>query len=94
VGEIGIKREDALYALKIWEILSIISGYRKRGIESWKRTRWQTFLILSALGSKLSTPEELLELPGDGDAERVEISEEEYDASMELIRSANAMNDK
>lgn len=91
MGEIGIDRKEVLYALKIWEINAIISGYRKREVYAWRMNRWQTFLILRAIGAKIDTQEDLLELPGDCDHEDEELSEEEYEASMELIRNANRM---
>ena len=94
MGEIGIDHHTALYELKQWQIIAIINGYRKREHGAWRMTRWQTWLILCAMGDKdHARPEDLCELPGDGEqAEQEEISEEEYNETLELIRQANMQN--
>jgi len=63
VGEIGINRDTALYALRLWEVRSIIEGYRRRSHTLWESTRWQTFLILSALGCGIKAPHDLIRFP-------------------------------
>ena len=92
MGEIGINHHTALYDLKLWQILSIIRGYRRKELGAWRTARWQTWLILCGMGAKdLHSPDDLLELPGDGElAEREEISDDEYQATLDLIRHANA----
>ena len=63
VGEIGIDRHEFLYELHLWEIRSILSGYRRRDRVQWETTRWQTWCILNALGAKIHSLAELLPLP-------------------------------
>ena len=61
VGEIGIEHQTALYELRLWQILSIIRGYRHKEHTAWRMTRWQTWWILQGLGAKsISEPEDLL----------------------------------
>lgn len=70
VGEIGIQRRTALYDLAQWEVLAIIRGYRRRQEEEWRRTRWQTFVLMHCgmadlSKSHINTPEDILPLPHD-----------------------------
>lgn len=68
MGEIGYDRHAFLYDLQLWEIRLIIKGYRNRAHTSWETMRWQTWAILSALGSKgLSEPASLLTFPWEAD---------------------------
>lgn len=63
VGEIGIDRHEFLYELHLWEIRSILAGYRRRERVQWETTRWQTWCILNALGAKIHSFSDLLPLP-------------------------------
>lgn len=63
MGEIGIGRHELLYELRLWEIRSILSGYRRRERIPWETIRWQTWCILNALGAKIHAMEDLLPLP-------------------------------
>jgi hypothetical protein len=70
VGEIGYNRNEFLYDLKLWEIRSIIRGYRMRERTIWDSTRWQTWLILCGMGSKsLYEPTDLAKFPWDNQNE-------------------------
>lgn len=63
VGEIGMNRHEVLYDLQLWELNAIVTGYRRRSREMWESTRWQTYLILCAMGAKLNSPKELTVFP-------------------------------
>lgn len=63
VGEIGMNRREVLYELQLWELNAIVTGYRRRSREMWESTRWQTYLILCAMGAKLNSPKELTVFP-------------------------------
>jgi len=76
VGQIGIDRQEFLYGLALWEIRSIIRGYRKRERTAWETARWQTFLILTAMGSKVSQPTDLAEFPWDARHRRQQTEED------------------
>lgn len=69
VGEIGIDRHELLYELRLWEIRSILSGYRRRERIQWEAIRWQTWCILNALGSKIHSLADLLPLPWEDEFE-------------------------
>lgn len=94
MGEIGVAHTIALTELKQWQIIAIINGYRRRELGAWRMTRWQTWVLLCAMGdNKHDRPEDLCELPGDGEqAEQEEISDEEYQQTLDLIRKANDNN--
>lgn len=92
VGEIGIDRHVFLYELKLWELNAIVAGYRRRSHTMWEATRWQTFLILCALGAKsIHTPEDIQKFPwevedeDDGD----EVTEEDVMAMQREIEMIN-----
>ena len=88
VGEIGIPRKEFLYQLYLWEINSIVRGYRKRARTTWEATRWQTYLILRAMGAKLRSEQELQIFPWEKEAE-TEITHEEADEMRELMENIN-----
>ncbi len=49
MGEIGISPHTFLYDLRLWEIMSIIRGYRQRQKPVWEATRRAAFFIISAM---------------------------------------------
>ena len=57
--------EDVAFSLSYAQIRAYIRGYRKRERTSWYQLRWQTWAIVSALGAKIDSPEQLLPLPFD-----------------------------
>lgn len=88
MGEVGIPRREFLFDLRRWEIDAIIRGYRKRARTSWDTARWQTFLILTGMGAKISNEKELRVFPWDHD-EDIPITEDEAEDMMELMDSIN-----
>lgn len=101
VGEIGYNRKELLYELKQWEILAIISGYRRRQRTFCDMTRWQTWFLASTqvnLTEKgITSSEGILPFPWDEktDAEEspvVSISQEEVERLRELMRKENEKN--
>lgn len=48
MGEIGYDRREFLYDLRLWEIRSIIKGYRLRARTTWEAARLNAFFIMSA----------------------------------------------
>lgn len=91
VGEIGIDHHTALHDLRHWQILAIIRGYRKREAGNWRIVRWQSWIICRLMGAKdLERPTDLIELPDDIDMQPDEISEEDYNDALAIIRKANA----
>lgn len=49
MGEIGIERDTFLYELRLWELRSIVRGYRMRQRPVWESSRRMAFLIISAM---------------------------------------------
>lgn len=49
MGEIGYPRNEFLYDLKLWEIRSIIKGYRLRARTVWESSRLNAFFIMSSM---------------------------------------------
>lgn len=49
VGEVGISRKEFLYDLKLWEVRSIIKGYRCRSHAIWESARLNAFFSMSAM---------------------------------------------
>ena len=77
MGEIGIDRHEFLFELRLWEINAIVEGYRMRARTTWDATRWQTWLILCALGAKgLHEPEKLQRFPWDDEEGEVMTKED------------------
>ena len=92
MGEIGIDRHEFLYELKLWEINAIVKGYRRRAHTQWESVRWQTFLILCALGAKnIHHPDDIQKFPwevedeDDGD----EVTEEDVRAMQREMAAIN-----
>lgn len=84
MGEIGYDRREFLYDLKLWEIRSIIRGYRKRAALTWEPARFQTFCWLKARGAQIYRPQEIAKFPWEGKAEPMSQKEvEELKADME-----------
>lgn len=93
MGEIGIDRHEFLYDLKLWEINSIVEGYRMRARSIWDSTRWQTFYILCALGAKsIHHPDDLIKFPWDEEEEQGEQMTEEDRQG--LLREMAAINEQ
>lgn len=93
VGEIGIPRHEFLYELRLWELDAIVTGYRRRAIELWNSTRWQTFYILSAMGAKLTNPKDIQEFPWDHDDE-AELTVDEVNDIKAEIDAINSMHNE
>ena len=49
MGEIGYPRHEFLYDLRLWEIRSIIKGYRLRSRTVWESSRLNAFFIMSSM---------------------------------------------
>ena len=49
MGEIGYDRHEFLYDLRLWEIRSIIKGYRLRARTAWESARLNAFFIMSSM---------------------------------------------
>lgn len=89
VGEIGIDRDVFLHQLAMWEIRSIVKGYRRRASVVWDSSRWQTFVWLKARGVKeISKPEDLLNFPWDN-VSGTPMDEDERRELQEVIRAEN-----
>ena len=73
------------YDMPLVDVVEAYKQYRDGEVEQWKQTRLVCFVMARSMGSKISSPEELLPLPGD---ERVssEITDEEFLAFNELIK--------
>ena len=93
MGEIGIARHEFLYELKLWEINSIVEGYRRRSHTTWESTRWQTFLLLCALGAKnIHHPDDIVKFPWeikDAEGDDDTMTEEDVIAMQEEIAMIN-----
>ena len=71
MGEVGIDRHEFLYELKLWEINSIVEGYRRRAHTVYDAARWQTWCIVCAMGAKsFNSPQDL---------QKFEWEEEQYE---------------
>lgn len=93
VGEIGIDRHELLYELRLWEIRSILSGYRRRDRVQWETIRWQTWCILNALGAKIHSLADLLPLPWEDEFEYAP-SQDEIDELRAQMRAEIAAANK
>lgn len=95
MGEIGIPRHEFLYDLKLWELDSIVTGYRRRAIELWNSTRWQTFYILNAMGAKsITKPKDIQEFPWDRDDDAAELTVDEVNDIKAEIDAINSMHNE
>lgn len=93
MGEIGIDRKEFLFELKRWEISAIVKGYRNRERLDWETTRWQTYLILSALGAKYNSCTDLVKFPWDYEISET-ITPDEAADMVELLNNINKKNEK
>ena len=89
VGEIGIPRNDFLYNLRFWEINAIIKGYRRRYREHWEMMRYLGLTFCNLLGAKLNSVHDYLPLPWDDKFSGKELTEEEVNELLELMRKEN-----
>ena len=89
VGEIGIPRNDFLYKLRFWEINAIIKGYRRRHREHWEMMRYLGLTFCNLMGAKLNSVQDYLPLPWDDKLAGKELTEEEVDQLLELMRKEN-----
>lgn len=60
MGEGGVDRAVFLNEMEWWEIRSFLAGLRRRERSGWQMMRMHAWMILSALGSKAGSPEDLL----------------------------------
>lgn len=60
-----------------WEIRSFLAGLRRRERSGWQMMRMHAWMILSALGSKAGSPEELLKFGWEHSEEASQDDEEE-----------------
>lgn len=92
MGEIGIDRHEFLYELKLWEINSIVEGYRRRARAVWDASRWQTWLLLCSMGAKgLHRPEDLQLFTWDEEEDCDVMTKEDVEA---LQREMAAINEQ
>lgn len=96
VGEIGIPREQFLYQLQWWEIVSIRRGYERRITHQWETARFVAYCtIKSSMGGapKIKALSDLLPLPGDRKEEDTEIpTDAEIERLQEQMRAYNEQN--
>lgn len=93
VGEIGISHTSLMHDMKHWQISSTITAYRRRHHQLWESTRWQTYILLSALGSKVNTPQDLLPLPWDTVSTSSYITDEEFLSLQSAMSALNSQPD-
>lgn len=87
MGEIGIPRDQFLYTLKLWEVVSIRKGYERRICREWEVARFNAFCtVKSSMGGapKIKTMQDLLRLPIDRDDD--EVGEMPTDAEIERLQ--------
>ena len=89
VGEIGIPRNEFLYVLKLWEINAIVKGYRRRNRELWEMSRHLGLTICNVMGAKIDSAHDYLPLPWDDITTKKELTEEDVNELMELMRKEN-----
>ena len=89
VGEIGIPRNEFLYVLKLWEINAIVKGYRRRNREHWEMSRHLGLTICNVMGAKIDSAHDYLPLPWDDITTKKELTEEDVNKLMELMRKEN-----
>lgn len=89
VGEIGIPRNEFLYVLKLWEINAIVKGYRRRNREHWEMSRHLGLTLCNVMGAKIDSAHDYLPLPWDDITTKKELTEEEVNELMELMRKEN-----
>ena len=96
MGEIGFPRNEFLYDLRLWEIRSIIKGYRLRARTVWESSRLNAFFIMSSMAdlrkAGIYRDTDLVKFPW----EKVAIdhddqpSSEDVERLRELMRQENA----
>ena len=89
MGEIGIPRNEFLYTLRLWEINAIVKGYRRRTREHWEMTRHLGLTFCNVVGAQINSSHDYLPLPWDDKATSKELTEEEVNQLMELMRKEN-----
>ena len=89
VGEIGIPRNEFLYVLKLWEINAIVKGYRRRNREHWEMSRHLGLTLCNVMGAKIDSAHDYLPLPWDDITTKKELTEEDVNELMELMRKEN-----
>ena len=89
MGEIGIQRNEFLYTLRLWEINAIVKGYRRRTREHWEMIRHIGLTFCNVMGAKIDSAHDYLPLPWDDKATSKELTEEEVNQLMELMRKEN-----
>ena len=89
MGEIGIPRNDFLYKLRFWEINAIIKGYRRRYREHWEMMRYLGLTFCNLMGAKLNSVQDYLPWPWDDKFSGKELTEEEVNELLELMRKEN-----
>ena len=89
VGEIGIPRNEFLYVLKLWEINAIVKGYRRRNREHWEMSRHLGLTLCNVMGAKIDSAHDYLPLPWDDITTKKELTEEDVNELMELMRREN-----
>ena len=94
VGEIGIPRKEFLYTLRLWEINAIVKGYRRRTREHWEMTRHLGLTFCNVMGAQINSAHDYLPLPWDDKAISKELTEEEVNQLMELMRKENEAIEK
>lgn len=97
MGEIGQPRKEVLYELKLWEIILIIRGYRRRYKTYCEMTRWKTWVIagtqVKLSDSGIHCPEDMLPLPWDEKDENgfsgTTVTKEEEERLRAMMREEN-----
>ena len=93
VGAAGLSHRELMHDLRWWQIQAVIEGYNRRSRPTWEQTRWQTFCILTSLGSKVQQPSELLPFPWDTEGGD-DITDEEYDQLQKDMAEMNKQRKK
>lgn len=86
-----------MFELDQWRIRAIIRGYRKREINMWRITRWQTWLLSCMMGGKADSPHKFYPLPLDAEDKEVAKdmpTDEEINALIAECRAYNEAHSK
>lgn len=91
VGEVGIRREEFLYTLKMWEIIAIQRGYHRRCSRRWEPARFVAFCTVKAMGGgkNINTVQDLIRFPWEMDEPGEQPTDEEIKKLQELVQKEN-----
>lgn len=89
-------RDTFLHRLKLWEIRALIRGHNDMLMmqhrTTWEASRWQTCLILRALGAKsISQPSDLVVFPWEKRPDE-ELTDEQVEELRRQLQEENERN--